>query len=123
MVFPSSSAPSSSQGVSTGNAAAQWTAALYGPCAGPALANDTTGLTLEFTSGLVLAPGEFIQLDSATRTAVRNGDPSQPVTGNLSFDTSSWWLMQPGVNVIRYYPDSAGAGSVAQLSFRNSWIA
>jgi hypothetical protein len=122
-VWPATSAPSPSQVTSDGNTASQWTALLYGPCAGPKLANDTDGLTLEFTDDLTLAAGEFVLLDSAAQTAYRNGDPNQPVTGNLNFTTSAWWLIQPGANTIRYYPTGAGAGSQAQLSFRSAWLA
>ena len=123
VVMPASTAPSPSIVTSAGASPSQWTAALYGPCTGPKLANDTTGLTLEFTDDLVLAPGEFAQLDSATRTVTRNNDPGQVITGNLNFRTSDWWLVQPGTNLLRYYPSSAGAGSVALVSFRAAWPA
>jgi hypothetical protein len=123
VVIPATSAPSPSQVTSGGNATSQWTARLYGPCTAPALANDTAGATLEFTDSLTLAPGAFVALDSAARTAYLNGDPSQSVLGFLSFATSDWWLIQPGANIIRFYPDAAGAGSQAQLSFRSAWSA
>jgi hypothetical protein len=123
LVVPATSAPSPSQVTSGGNAASQWQALLYGPCTGPKLASDTTGLALEFTDDLVLTGGQFVLLDSATRAAYLNNDPTQPVTSNLNFATSSWWLMQPGTNIIRYYPTGAGAGSIAQISFRSAWQA
>jgi len=123
VVIPASTAASPSIVTSAGTTVSQWTALLYGPCSGPKLANDTTGLTLEFTDDLVLGPGEFAQLDSRTRTAIRNNDPSQPVTGTLNFRTSAWWLIQPGTNLLRFYPSSAGAGSQAQISFRAAWPA
>jgi len=123
IVIPASTAGSPAIVTSAGTAVSQWTAQLYGPCAGPKLANDSTGLTLEFTDDLVLGPGEFAYLDSATRTATRNNDPSQPVTGNLNFRTSDWWAIVPGINLLRYYPSSAGAGAVAQVNFRAAWPA
>jgi hypothetical protein len=122
-VFPATSQPSPSQVTSAGNAASQWQALLYGPCTAPRFANDTTGLTLEFTTGLVLNLGDYVLLDSVTQTAYLNSDPALSVLQYLNFATSDWWLMAPGLNIIRYYPISADAGANAQLSFRAAWLA
>ena len=122
-VFPATSQPSPSQVTSAGNAASQWQALLYGPCVGPRLANDTTGQTLEFGTGLTLGLGDYVLLDSATQSAQLNSDPSPSasVLKYLNFSTSAWWLVQPGLNIVRYYPSSADAGAQAQLSFRAAW--
>ena len=122
LVFPASSSPSPSIVTNPGTLAGQWTALLYGPCTAPALANDATGLTLEFTSDLSLAAGEYIALDSAGRTALLNGAPSGSVLSSLSFTTSDWWLMQPGVNFLRYYPGTAGPGAQALVTFSPAWM-
>lgn len=123
-VFPATSAPSPSQVANEGSAPSQWTAFLYGPATGPKLANDTAGLTLEFTDAMPpLGPGEYIALDSRAQTALRNSDPRSSVLGFLNFATSNWWLLQPGLNTLRYYPSSAAAGAQANLSFRPAWIA
>lgn len=122
-VFPATSAPSPSQVASEGNAPSQWTASLYGPATGPKFANDTVGLTLEFTDGLVLNPGDYVALDSRAQTAFLNSDPSHSVLGLLNFATSTWWLLQPGLNTLRYYPSSASPGAQANLSFRPAWLA
>jgi hypothetical protein len=122
-VFPATSAPAPSQVVSEGNAPSQWTAFLYGPAAGPKWANDSAGLTLEFTPDLVLGPGDYVALDSAKQTAYLNSDPHAPVLGFLNFATSNWWLLQPGLNTLRYYPSTASPGAQAALSFRPSWLA
>lgn len=122
-VFPATSAPSPSQVTSEGNAASQWQAYLYGPCTGPRLANDSAGLTLEFTTDLTLNAGDYVLLDSSSQSAYLNSDPHSSVLQFLNFSTSDWWLIQPGLNIIRYYPSSADAGSEAQLSFRPAWLA
>lgn len=124
-VFPATSAPSPSQVVSEGNAPSQWTAFLYGPCTSPAFANDTTGQTLEFDAGLTLGPGEYIALDSRTQTANLNSDPGSSVLGSLNFGGAGhgWWLIQPGLNVLRYYPATASPGAQANLSYRPAWLA
>jgi hypothetical protein len=121
-VFPATSAPSPSTVSSEGNAPSQWTAFLYGPATGPRFANDSAGLTLEFTGDLTLNPGDYIALDSRAQTALLNSDPGSSVLPFLNFATSAWWLMQPGLNTLRYYPATAGAGAQANLSFRPAWL-
>ena len=123
-VFPATSQPSPSQVISTGSAVSQWQALLYGPCVGPRLANDTTGQTLEFGTGLTLGLGDYVLLDSVTQTAQLNSDPSPSasVLKYLNFSTSAWWLITPGLNILRYYPSSADAGAQAQISFRAAWM-
>jgi hypothetical protein len=127
-VFPASTAPSPTQVTSAGNAPSQWQALLYGPCTGPRLANDTTGLTVAFTPDMPpLNLGDYILLDSATQSAQLNSDPSPGASmlQYLDFSVSNfgWWQIQPGLNIVRYQPASADAGSQAQLSFRASWYA
>jgi hypothetical protein len=107
--------------VAAGNMPVQWTASLYGPCTAPALANDTAGLVLEFTSGVVLAAGDYVALNSQNRTAIQSST-GESVLGSLNFAASGWWLMQPGVNEIRYNPVAAAAGAAAVIDFRPGWM-
>ncbi len=121
VTMPATSAVAPQQIVSAGKTASQWTALLYGPVTGPKLANDTTGQVIEFTDNLTVAVGEYVALDSQAQTALLNGDPGSDVTGLLNFSTLSWWLIQQGLNVIRYYPTSADAGANAQITFRGAY--
>ena len=121
VTMPATSAVAPQQIVSPGKIASQWTALIYGPCTGPKLANDTAGMTIEFTDDMSLDAGEYLLLDSQAQTALLNGDPGQDRTATLNFSTLSWWLMQQGLNVIRYYPTSADAGAQAQITFRGAY--
>lgn len=121
VTMPATQAVAPQQIVSPGKIASQWTALIYGPCTGPKLANDTAAATIEFTDNLALDVGEYILLDSQSQTALLNGDPGSDRTGTLNFSTLTWWLMQPGLNVIRYYPTSADAGANAQITFRGAY--
>src|SRR5262249_53879608 len=85
-VFPATSQPSPTQVTSIGNTASQWQAALYGPCTGPRISNDTTGQAIEFTADMPpLNAGEYVLLDSATQSALRNSDPNSSVLRFLNF--------------------------------------
>lgn len=122
--FPASTEPSPSQVTSIGTTTSQWQAFLYGPCTGPRLANDSTGDSLNFTTDMPpLNAGDYIFVDSLTRTAYLNSDTSVPMTQYIDFDSSSWWLIQPGLNIIRFYPASASSGSQCVLNFRPAWPA
>lgn len=122
VTMPATSAPSPSRVTSAGSMPCDWSAVLYGPCAGPALANDTTGGVIEFSPDLVLGAGSYVALDSAAHTAFLNGDPSASVLQYLNFTTLTWWQMQAGLNILRYYPSSAGSGAQAVVSFRPAWM-
>ena len=123
-IFPATTEPSPSQVVSNGVTASDWQALIYGPCTGPRLANDTIGSTLNFTSDMPpLNLGDYILLDSATQSAFLNSDINAPMTQYIDFLNSDWWLIQPGLNVLRFYPASASAGSECQLTFRPAWPA
>lgn len=120
--MPPTSAAAEFQVANPGTVASQWTAQLYGPCTGPKLANDTTGLTLEFTDSVVLHAGDFLALDSQARSALLNGQSNSPVLGSLNFGTSNWWQLQPGLNQLRYYPTSGSPGAQAVVSYRAAWM-
>lgn len=109
--------------VTNGAFAAQWQAALYGPCSGPALINASSGASLSL-SALTLAAGDYVYLDSRLQTARRASDGAD-VTSLLDFTTSSWWLLAAGTNLITYEVQSAGTGGgpEAVLTFRSSWKA
>jgi hypothetical protein len=124
LAWPASSQPSPSQISSAGNIESEFTALLRGPCTAPRLFNDTTGQALQFKSTLTLALGDYVAIDTRNNSAQLNGDPSPSasVLSNLDYQGSDWWRMQPGLNVIRYAPIAADAGSVAEITFSESWM-
>lgn len=95
-----------------------WTALLYGPCSGPALFNDSTGEALIFNDSLVLNAGEYVEIDSAARSANFLSDPDQSRLLYLNWAASSWFdLTAPGTTLIRYAPDIPSSGCAAVLTF------
>jgi hypothetical protein len=121
MHFPAGNSPGEAIVTVGGSMRPPWTARLYGPCTGPKIANDTTGDQIIFTDGLVLGAGEYVELDSQARTALKLSDPAQSQLGFLDFANSEWLTLEPGANLIRYFP-SSGSGAVAQLLFSNAWL-
>jgi hypothetical protein len=121
--MPASNVPSASLVTVGGSLRPPWVARLYGPCTGPKLANDTTGQDFIFTNDLILGAGQYVELDSAARTANLLSDPSQSQLNRVDYANSQWWTLEPGlVNVLRYHPTSGGSAG-AVLTFREAWMA
>lgn len=96
---------------------------MYGPCVGPQYSNDSTGETIAFTSDLIVAAGEYVEVDTRNRTAFYLSDPDASRLGNLDFANSTWWRMHPGSNSVRYHPISGvDAGCQSFTTFRPSWF-
>ena len=96
---------------------------LYGPCVGPRLTNETTGETLSFTSELQLAAGDYLEVDTANRTAFLLSDRDASRLNYLDFLTSKWWRLAPGLNQIRYHPlGEVDAGCAAYVTYTPAWL-
>lgn len=94
---------------------------LYGPVTGPKIENQTTGQTLELPD-LVIVAGDYVELDTLTRTVLYLSDPDQSRYSYMDFDVSDWWALKPGDNNIRYYPDTSALGAAAVITFRSAWL-
>lgn len=120
--MPASNVPSASNVAVAGSLRPPWIARLYGPCTGPKLANDTTGEDFIFTDQLVLAAGQYVELNFAARTANYMSDPAQSQLSKVDYANSSWWTLEPGItNVLRYHPTSGGSAG-AVLTFTPAWM-
>ena len=98
-------------------------ARLYGPCIGPRLTEDLTGLAVAFTAELVLAAGEYVEIDTGAQTAYINSAIDSSALPMLDFDATTWWHIQPGLSLVRYNPLSGVvAGAVAVIDYRPQWI-
>lgn len=121
LVYPDSSPVGSVLVVNPGNAPASPVLELYGPATDPVIANVTTGKVLAF-AGLEVAAGDFLEIDTAEKTILLNGIPSASRYGFVDFAVSSWWDLEPGDNLVRYYPAAFDAGAEARVRFRARWI-
>lgn len=107
---------SSTQRIVTNEGKAQttWTAVLTGPAVNPRLINFTTGD--EFRLGLTLGVGEFVTLDSSTRSVLLGGTVSR--RGVLS---GHWWQLDPGDNLITWFSDTFDVNASFEITYRHAW--
>jgi hypothetical protein len=80
-----------------GNAVGPVVVRIDGPCSGPMITHVGSGLQLVFQSTLVLAAGEWLEVDMEAQTALANGQSSRN-----SFITGRGWSgFDPGANTWR----------------------
>jgi hypothetical protein len=115
-------ASGSLQMTNVGGSPSHFTALLYGPCSAPRLINDLTGEQIAFTSDLVLAAGEYVEIDTRAKTARLLSSVAADRRGFIDFSVNSWWQIQRGAQQIRYAPTAPTAGSQAVITYRPVWL-
>lgn len=90
---------------------------IEGPVTSPRIINDDTGAQL-WLKGLTLTAGQYILLDSESRTVKLNGTADRYFY--LTSD-SSWWDLEPGSNSVSYAA-SAFTASTLSASWRSAWV-
>ncbi len=106
----------------TGNRPAQWTARIFGPITGPGLTHDETGKAVKFTSGLVVAAGDYLTVDSATRTAVVNGLAGSSRYSFLDFAATNWFELKPGPNTVRLTSLAYSVPAQAEIAWKDTYL-
>ncbi|MEM9521557.1 MAG: hypothetical protein AAGA37_19765 [Actinomycetota bacterium] len=103
--------------INDGNAAAGARFTMYGPVTNPRVENITTGQTIELS--LQIAAGEFVEVNTALGVVLLNGTASRFSALTVG---SELFLLQPGVNEIRYAANASGIGSSLGIGFRSAWF-
>lgn len=120
-VYPSSPVLGSALAVNAGTADAYPLLRIYGPCTDPVVVNDTAGRSLTF-SGLTIATGQFLEIDTRARTIRYNADPADSRYSKLVFPTSRWWSLAPGENRVRFTPATGSGGAVTEIVYRDTYL-
>lgn len=99
---------------------------LFGPCTNPRIENvsepDEEGRAKRLAFDITLGAGEFLEVDVRERTVKLNGNPRRDRYGTLDFPESRWWTLQPGDNLVRYFPEVFAGASRAEVDFRCQFI-
>jgi hypothetical protein len=107
-----------------GTKGAEWTARIFGPITGPRLINSSTGEQVDFKSTLTVASGDYLTVDSATRTVLYNGLSTASRYQYLDFQetTSDWFKIEPGLNLVRLAGDSYTVPTQAIITFHDTYL-
>jgi phage-related protein len=66
-----------------------------------------------------MQPNDVLELDHDLHTVTLNGNTNR---ADIADGSSAWWAMQPGNNTIHYRTDGPGAGSSAEIKWRDAWL-
>jgi hypothetical protein len=99
-------------------------ARIYGPVTQPRIENKTTNKRIIFTTGLVIAAGEYLEINFAEGTATMNGNINNSRYQFLDFagGLSEWWSLIPGANKLRFYPGTYTPPGVAIFEWRSAYL-
>jgi len=103
-----------------GNEVAEWVAYLYGPVSNPVL--TVNGVTVKI-SGVDLALGESVVIDTRSRTILLDGDPTRSVYGNSNYAEWTWdqLRLRPGDNEIRYSGQVTSPETSSVMCWHSTW--
>lgn len=104
-----------------GNMPAQWVARIFGPCTDPQLVNTTLSQRVGF-SGLTIADGDYVEVNSTNRTVYVNGSSAASRYHLLNLSTLTWWQLVPGANTVLFTATTPGAVAAVEMTFRSSWL-
>ena len=122
LTFDSGAVPGSTSVATAGTAPTPVRWRLYGPFSDPIVRRVDTGHELSFP-GLSVAAGDYLAVDTGTRTVLLNDDPAQSRYNRLSFATSRWWtLPASGATPVLFSATATGTGARAVLTFRDRYL-
>jgi hypothetical protein len=92
---------------------------IYGPVSTPQIEHIESGNRLRFHTDI--ATGDYLELDLLNRTALLNGTANRRATLEVR---SHWFLLQPGVNTIRFNGSLTGedAEPYMDIEYRSAWL-
>jgi|GEM_PF-1727518 len=92
---------------------------IDGPCTGPIITHVSSGAQLVFSSTLVLAVGEWIDVDMEAHTVLANGQSSRagyvPITGR------NWSGLDPGINTWAFTALTYDAAAKLTVTASPAW--
>lgn len=100
-----------------GNADGPVALRIDGPVASPRVVHVGSGAALEFSTDLVLGPGEWLDINMENQTALANGQSNR--AGFL--DRADWFEFEPGVNTFAFAADGDWPQARCAVSATPAW--
>lgn len=94
---------------------------IYGPCSDPSVEHVELGRQIAF-SGLTIAAGDFVEVDTRAKTVRYNANPTDPRYSSVDWAVSSWWPLSPGVQSILFDPAVSTAPSQVVLEWHDAYL-
>jgi hypothetical protein len=91
---------------------------IAGPCTGPTITQQGTGLTLAFSSSLVINAGDSLTIDCEAQTALYNGQASR----SMYLMNRGWMGFAPGVNTFSFNAAAYNSSALLTVSAQPAYI-
>ena len=104
--------------VNSGNTTGPVRLRVAGPVTGPIITHDGTGAQLVFASSLVLAAGEWIDIDMEAHTVLANGTASR--SGYIT--QRGWSGFEPDVNVWAFTAQAYNTAALLSVTATPAWL-
>lgn len=85
---------------------------IDGPCHGPSITHVASGISLTFSSSLVLAAGEWLTIDPEAKTVMANDQASR----STYITSRGWFGFVPGANTYAFSASSFDAGALLTVT-------
>lgn len=99
---------------------------LFGPITDPVIAiiNPLTAAVLGQVAfaGIVVAQGDYLDIDTQARTVLLNGDPGANRYSFVDFPNTTWRQLQLGSNTLRYSGEAPAVPALAQIRWRDTYL-
>lgn len=119
-VYPQSSGRGSIDVTNQGTTRAYPTFRIFGPCTDPVVTNERQGREIVLETSV--AAGDYVEVDTRTRTIRLNGVPQSNLFDALVFPASEWVSLDVGESRLRYVPSSFASPSVCEVRWRDAYI-
>lgn len=73
-------------------------------------------------SGLTVAAGTYLEIDTKARTVYLNGDPNYNRFPYLDFEATIWAPLQAGTNLLRFTTPSSAPPAIARVFWRDAFL-
>lgn len=101
-----------------GNYSVLPTVKMYGPLSSPKIRNNTDSAK-EILINLVVADGDYLEIDFEEKTIMLNGTASRY---NYLDSDSQWWELKTGNNEIEFRDGLGNVNGKAEIVYRHGWI-
>lgn len=94
---------------------------ITGPITSPRLKNGQSLEELKLTAngGLVLAAGEWVDVDMASRTVTRNTGATE--YDKVLFPGTTWWYLNPGNTTVSLFGSAFTSATRLDATWRDAW--
>lgn len=93
---------------------------FQGPATNPTLVNTTTGQQLGFN--IIIADGEFLQVNTRTGTVLLNGTADRLYTRQLTSSPILSFALLPGLNEMHVFAEEWTADAGVEITYRDAYL-